>query len=121
LRDFKTMAGKPFQKGNPGGPGRPRKAEKFSGPIAKAEKQIADRLPQLIDNLLRLAEGVWVEETTPTGQRITYKTPPDRQSNEYLINRILGKPTERREDDVSGALRIQVVYADIDPGAPEAA
>jgi hypothetical protein len=71
----------PFVKGQPGGPGRRRKADKFARPIARAEKQIADRLPELIDNMLALASG----------------DPPDRQANEYLINRILGKPTERQE------------------------
>ena len=71
----------PFVKGQPGGPGRRKKADKFARPIARAEKQIADRLPELIDNMLALASG----------------DPPDRPANEYLINRILGKPIERQE------------------------
>ena len=86
-----------FQAGNPGGPGRPRKADKHAGAVERAEKQIADRLPQLVENMLALADGVWVEEVTAAGGRRVYKTPPDRQANEYLINRIMGKPTERKE------------------------
>lgn len=86
----------PFQKGNPGGPGRPRKDEKWAGKIAKAEKQIADRLPELVDNLLRLGAGVVIQEETEDGPRI-YKTAPNFKANEYLINRIMGKPTERLE------------------------
>jgi hypothetical protein len=87
----------PFAKNNPGGPGRPRKAEKFAGPIADAEKRIAQKLPELIDNMFLLAHGVLVEKTTLTGGKIIFKEPPDYKANEYLINRIMGKPTERQE------------------------
>lgn len=92
----------PFTKGQPGGPGRRPKAIKFARPIARAEKQIADHLPELIGNMLVLASGVLIEETNPvTGKEQVYRKPPDRQANEYLINRILGKPIERAE--ISGA------------------
>jgi len=42
--------------------------------------------------------ATWVayEEMLPDGKtRIVYKRPPDRQANEYLINRIMGKPTDQ--------------------------
>lgn len=97
----------PFKPGQPGGPGRPRTAVKHAGPIAKAEKQIADRLPSLIENLFILADGVTVEE-----DGIVYRRPPDRQANEYLINRILGKPTERQE--VSGVDGGPITLAPVD-------
>jgi hypothetical protein len=87
-----------FAKGNPGGPGRPKKADKYKGKIERAEKQIADRLPDLIDNLFELANGVLVEDVNPvTGETNVYRKPPDYKANEYLINRIMGKPTERQE------------------------
>lgn len=79
------------------GAGRPRKSDKFAGHIAKAEKQIADRLADYIDNLQLLADGVLVQEELIPGQPMVFKRPPDRQANEYLINRIMGKPTDRRE------------------------
>lgn len=111
----------------PGGPrpgsGRPRKREQHAGQIKKAEKRIADHLPELIDLQMELARGVLVEDVNPiTGDRVVYKTPPDRAAGQYLINRILGRPTERRE--ITGqdgeALRIVVTYADdsIDPAPP---
>ncbi len=91
----------PFRKGQSGNPkGRPRKAERYAGAVAAAEDRIADRLPRLIDNMIALADGIWVEKEDEQGVRVIYRTPPDRAANEYLINRIMGKPTERTE--VSG-------------------
>jgi hypothetical protein len=80
------------------GAGRKPKDEKFKQPIAKAEKRIADRLPELIDNMFVLANGVLVEEINiVTGKPQIYRKPPDRAANQYLIDRIMGKPTERKE------------------------
>lgn len=78
--------------------GRRAKAEKFAAPIAAAEQRIADRLPQLIDNMFALADGVTVQTTDEeTGATDVYTRPPDRAANIYLIDRILGKPTQRTE------------------------
>jgi hypothetical protein len=74
--------------------GRPRKEDLYGGHIRAAENKIADRLPDLVDNLLTLACGYWYEETTPQGKRTVYTEKPDRASNEYLLNRIMGKPVE---------------------------
>lgn len=82
--------------------GRPRKSEKYGGHILAAEDIIADRLPSLIENMFALADGVTVQEATPDGGVRVYTRPPCRQSNEYLLNRIMGKPTERLEHDFSG-------------------
>lgn len=81
------------------GAGRKPKDEKFKLPILKAERRIADKLPYLIDKQFELADGVLVERETQEGV-VVYRTPPDRQAIEYLLNRIMGKPTERREQDV---------------------
>ena len=114
-----------FKVGNPGGPGRKRKVDTFARPIAKAEKQIADHLPGLIDNLFVLANGGYErveEEWQPAGlvyvgsgefarrafpeleadvlvliKRKSSIADKDRLANEYLINRIMGKPVERAE------------------------
>lgn len=79
------------------GAGRKPKAEKHAGAIARAEKRIADRLPMLIDKMMELAEGVTIKEFDKEGEEVIYTKPPDRQAAEYLINRIMGKPTERKE------------------------
>lgn len=84
------------------GAGRKPKAEKFKQPIAKAEKRIADRLPSLIDKMLDLADGVLVEETDLNGEKTVYQRPPDRVALIYLIDRIMGKPTEQIQQEISG-------------------
>ncbi len=101
----------PFTKGQSGNPiGRPRSADKNAGAVAKAEKQIRDRLPWLIEQQFSLAEGVFIEERTNDG-RLIYQKPPDYKALAYLIDRIMGKPTERQEQEHSGGLTIKVVYA----------
>ncbi len=107
------------------GAGRKAKAEKFAGQIASAEQRIADRLPQLIDNMLEIADGGYErveEEWQPAGlvtvgsgeyeskvfpdkpdhelvlvKRKVSIADKDRSANQYLIDRILGKPTQRTE------------------------
>lgn len=134
----------PFTKGQPGGPGRKRKADKFARPIARAEKQIADQLPALIDNMLHLAHGGYErieEEWQPAGliyigsgefARRAFPDLPDdepvlvkrkksiadkdRQANEYLINRILGKPIERQEVAGPGGGPIELTPVDYRAG-----
>lgn len=82
------------------GAGRKPKDEKFKLPIAKAEKRIADRLPWLIDQAMELAEGVVVQERDKDGTPRIYQRPPDMNAIKYLVDRIMGKPIERKE--VSG-------------------
>lgn len=82
------------------GAGRKRKHDKFGTAIQRAEKRIADKLPDLVDRMFDLANGVLVEEHTIDGQPFVYQRPPDYKATAYLIDRIMGKPTERKE--VSG-------------------
>jgi hypothetical protein len=129
------------------GAGRKPRAERFARPIAAAEKKIADRLPELVDNqfLLALGGGERIEEryetagtvlidgvllndqgkplTTERGAVVRTQVPafpdldptdlvlverkvitlaPDRAANEYLVDRILGKPTQAIEAEISG-------------------
>lgn len=103
------------------GAGRKSKAQKFERPIAAAEKKIADRLPQIVDNLIFLANGGYEQVTEtwePAGlhtvgegeailpafpdkkpdelvliKRTSSIAAPDRAANTYLLDRIAGKPT----------------------------
>lgn len=132
----------PFQKGQSGNPtGRPRKADQNAGAVARAEKQIRDRLPSLIDNMLILADGGYErveEQWAPAGslyigsgvdakrmypdkepdelvlvRRTVSIADRDRAANQYLIDRIMGKPTERQE--VTGELSIVKGYTQVSP------
>lgn len=86
------------------GAGRPRKREKHAGAVTRAEKQIADRLPGVVERMLELADGVTVQETDGNGAVRVYTRPPDRAACQYLIDRILGRPRERQEiGGVNGA------------------
>jgi hypothetical protein len=125
------------------GAGRKRKIDKNARAVSRSEKQIRDKLPALIDNLMYLANGGYeqVEEKwayaveivedkgekgskpaldvgrTPelilTERKVSYAA-PDRAANIYLINRILGSPTQRQEHagKDGGDIRIRVVYDD---------
>ena len=107
------------------GSGRKRKADKYERKINAAEKKIADRLPELVDNLLILASGGYErvkEKWEPAGtvyigsgedkfkafpdkdddelvlvERSREVADRDRAANVYLLDRIIGKPTTRQE------------------------
>lgn len=85
------------------GAGRKRVRDVFEKPVREAEKKIADRLPRLLANLFVLADGVMVEEDIPgeDGEPVRYRKPPDRAANEYLINRVMGKPVDKTEAEVN--------------------
>ncbi len=92
------------------GAGRPTKtATKLRAEIiAEADKAICDNLPKLIANMIYLANGGYerVEEKhtddeglgilSLTERKITIAE-PDRGANQYLIDRILGKPKQAIE------------------------
>ena len=67
--------------------------------IANVTKQATEYLEsRLIKNLINLgalADGIIVKDNG----KPAYVVPPDRESNVYLTNRLIGKPTERVEDN----------------------
>lgn len=83
------------------GAGRKSKQDKYATAIGRAEKRIADRLPQIIDNLLSLSDGVYVEEMGLDGERRVYQRPPCAKSSMYLADRIMGKPTTVVDQDTT--------------------
>lgn len=87
--------------GKRAGAGRKTRAEKHATAINRAEKRIADRLPQLIDCLFELAEGVRVQEIDLTGKPTVYTRPPCFKAASYLVDRIIGKPVQAVEADVT--------------------
>jgi hypothetical protein len=87
--------------------------------LSAGEKRIGDRLPTLLDNLFALADGVKEERELPSGKVVVYTTPPDLRANIYLVDRVMGKPTERHEHDVSDLsdeeliAQVQVILAEV--------
>lgn len=76
--------------------GRPKKLDKNAGAVVKAEKQIRDNLPRIIDALLERAYGVQAIRETRLGD-VVYNIPPDVKACTYLIDRILGSPLQKQE------------------------
>jgi hypothetical protein len=64
--------------------------------IEKAEMYAARNLPKYIQLLESLARGVLVQEDTKTGPEV-YRTPPDRQALQYLMDRGMGKAVSKME------------------------
>lgn len=79
-----------------GGATRRRGAGAAPSLATETDKSIAERLPLLVESLVLLAVGVKVEKQTEQGEQV-YSLPPNRLAAEYLINRVLGKPTERTQ------------------------
>jgi len=92
------------------GAGRKPTAAKYVKEVNAVEKLIAKNLPKYIGNLESLADGILVQETDKNGRDCVYSRAPDRQANEYLINRVAGKPTEHVEQDNTGLLTVKVEY-----------
>lgn len=92
------MPGTPGKSGGArAGAGRLPKAEKFARPIATAEKRIADRLPELVENLFALAEGGYQRDTRryePAG--MVYRDDYLKNDDGRLIYDMQGKPIKIR-------------------------
>lgn len=79
------------------GAGRKPKAVKYERPVNRAERQIVDSLPRIVDAQIKLALGqIIVSEETLEGPSV-YAVPPDARAGQYLMNRIMGRPIERHE------------------------
>jgi hypothetical protein len=73
--------------------------------MLKTEKRIEEKLPDLIERMLELAEGVTVKDEDRKGNPRIYQKPPDRQAAEYLIDIIL-KSAEKRPDSAMPKIKI---------------
>ncbi len=97
------------------GAGRKPKRDKHSGAINRAEKKIVDSLPEIVEAQIKLALGILVQsEPDENGVVEVFNKAPDVKAGQYLIDRILGKPTQKQEisGEEGGPLVIKVEYAD---------
>jgi hypothetical protein len=65
-----------------------------ASPIQQTEAKISGKLPWLVDQMLILAEGVQIQKTDARGRTRVWSEPPDRAAIEYLMDRVMGKPTQ---------------------------
>lgn len=65
--------------------------------IEKAEMYAARNLPKYIKLLEGLARGVLMVETDKKGDEEIYRTIPDRQALQYLMDRGMGKAVSKME------------------------
>jgi hypothetical protein len=81
------------------GGARPRSGRKSKPRINKesvdvVNEAIRERIPDLVANALKLAEGVPVQKVTPDGEPCVYKTVPNIKAIVYLLNRLIGEPVK---------------------------
>lgn len=133
--------------------GRKPKKNKYELTVIQAEDKIVDHLPQILDNLLKLANGgfevvenKWMPRSAFSlgdmiakqagkesedadkavenpdemvlAEQKTYKALPDRAANIYLVDRILGKPTQKQDIDLN-AKGIQITVRHINHAPSE--
>lgn len=88
-------------------------------PVQLAEAKIAAKLPWLVDKLLELAGGVQCERLLRDGTAVVYTEPPDRQAAEYLIDRIMGKPTQPVDVDLQVQRAVERIADELGVDATE--
>src|SRR3954471_1516522 len=94
----------------PGAGRKPKPTTRIVNDVNRiARDKIGEWLPGLLDQLYALAVGVRMRDVRPDGSEVEYyETARDRQACEYLVNRVLGKPTERQETSGVGGSPIPV-------------
>lgn len=87
--------------------------------IEKAEIYAAKKLHIHLEKLMELASGVLVmkddDPDNPHGGNV-YALPPDRQALQYLIDRGMGKPTDKI--GLTGDQESGIVFVSFKPGKP---
>jgi len=80
--------------------------------VAQVEKRIAEKLPDLVERMLELAEGITIHEENRKGEPVIYKKPPDRQAAEYLIDLIVKSLDKAASSNPSGIKIIEIIKSD---------
>ena len=96
--------------------------EEVSKLIKMANGQISEKLPQIIDKLIELGNGVEaVGHERGNGQEYVDSIPPNFRALEYLCNRVLGRPVDSSVLGAEGEVaEIKVTFVDEwrdEPGA----
>lgn len=99
--------------------GRVSSVKRYAGIISDSERVIADRLPDILYNLLLLGTGQATEEVvTPKGEVIERRLPPSEKALMYLYDRLAGKPINVTQMEVSGEVKHTGVTIHLVPQGP---
>ena len=90
-------------------PGRIAHRIKNRNAIEKAELYLRKNLPKYLKNIEKLANGISAMKINRQGEEEIFLIPPDRQANEYLIDRGMGKAPSRVEITGEGGGPLQYV------------
>ena len=87
------------------------------------DRSLLRDLHGLVAKMKELAEGVYYEEeiktrTGPTIRRV-YKSKPDRQAIEYLIDRILGTPTKVSDSKIKTDTEVKILSVTLNGNTPQ--
>lgn len=103
----------------PGSGRKTKEATKIQADInATVNARIEERMGDLVEAMMGLALGHWIEEVTPDGPRNVYVTPPDRSAAMYLMDRRLGKPKLLVEGDGAEVPRRIILHHETGPNVP---
>jgi len=99
--------------------GRISSVRRYAGIIADAERVIADRLPDLLESALLLATGKATEEAvTVKGELVVRRLAPDTKAIMYLMDRLMGKPINVTQMEISGEVKHTGVTIHLTPHGP---
>lgn len=82
----------------------------------RIQLKVGDKIDYLCEKLFELADGVWIFSKSPDGTIIkTYKREPDSKAIQYLIDRVVGKPTQQVETNTqnTGVIQIQHIIKNL--------
>lgn len=85
--------------------GRPRTTQRleYLETARTLRSRYAGKALDAQENLFRLADGIWIEETDDKGKRIVYKTPPNYFANNHIIERVLGRAESESDVELAKA------------------
>lgn len=64
----------------------------------RIQEHLSSRLDSYLERLDELADGIWILYRAPDGSVTkTYRRPPDPKVLMYLVDRLIGKPTQQLE------------------------
>lgn len=103
----------PFSKGNTlGKNGRPKAPHTVEKELNRSflVKKVSAEKEAIIQAQIESAKGLYIEQVIDGIMTKVYRKSPDTKAGEYLLNQVIGKPTE--SIDIKGEITSKVVILD---------